>query len=409
MQESPKDISNHGGIYIILNIVDDKVKAYVGQASKFSKRDHNSDLHGGVDNSKLQKDFDNIESGKEFIYFVVKDMGCNSHKKKRNYYEKLYINLLNDKDFGFELYNEIIPKFQENDEYNRAKKELIAEFVNRFQKTPKELASMTLADREEVLESYVARRLDHSDKEYQKKFESDRFFFSRDRLCRIMGKPEKSILSLDIDEMFVSKAGNYIGEGVDQILNYETDSINRHNYCLWTIASNAVSIDTVKALCKERQKKHIDTYVLFKYTTSSVYASASSTRHPILKIDDAKKLTEKEISFLGFNKGPDGNYYVPEDIDCTAAGEKNAAAFVIQELCLINEIVNENKLKDYYSAVKKDGVYDIRKGGCQRSTFYVRAKKNIEDTQDMFLVPKYRDFCFVGKLAAPYIIKLNKE
>lgn len=417
MRELSENLSNHAGIYIILNIVDCKV--YVGQASKFNNRDHIWELEHGRDNSNLQSEYDNSELGREFVYFVAAYFENNAKSKELDFYERLYMTLL--EDFGYELYNINIPRSERTiqkleakaknieievkDEYARAKDKIIDDFKVRFQKCPKELVGLSLAERKNALEYYINHRLDYKNRDTGRDFEGDRFFFNRERICNILGSKEISICSLNIDEMFFSKAGNYIREGIDQILNYEMDSINTHNYCLWTFASNAVKTETIRSYCAKRQENNIDTYVLFSYTPSNVYASAEPYRHSCFRKKYAQKLSEAELKFLNFHKGKDGHYCIPEDIDCTAANNKSAGAFVIQELFLIKECVNE-KLYDNYKAVKEDGVYDIKAGGYQRSTYYIR---KFNDNNDMFELPKHRSFCFMGKLAAPYIIKLETE
>lgn len=241
------------------------------------------------------------------------------------------------------------------------------------------------------------------------KFAGDRFLFNRQRIQSLFNNNSRSIRSLDIDEMFISKAGNYLGEGIDQIVNYELTSINKNNYCLWTFAYNAVSHEVVKKRCVERQQMNKDIYVLFEYTPSNVYASSEQKQFGCLKKENAKELTDDELDFLSFERGKNGDLYVPADIDCTATATQSTSAFVIQELFLLDEVFDSNSFNDYYQAIRRNNeLQDISKGGFQRCTHYIKRSKDFK-LDDVLEKSVRRKFCFVGKLAAPYILLLNNK
>lgn len=394
---------DNGGIYVILNVLE--CKAYVGQATDFSKRTHINELELGIDNSNLQDDFDNIDKEREFVYFVVVDAGNKPEKRILNTYEKLYMTLM--EDLGFYLYNHNIKREDrtieklniEKDEYDTAKKALIQDFLIHFDIDPNELIESCLSRRQQALEYYVNKRLDlHSIK-------SDRFLFSRTRISNILGNEIKSINSIDISEMFFSKAGHYIGEGLDQILNYKIKSINKYGYCLWAFANNAVRTEKVRACCRDREAKGKDTYVLFKFTPSSEYASNFSYEHSCLTESSVKHLNAKDLKFLKLKQEHNGLYTLPKEIVCTASNHSSADAFVLQEMFLIKENIDEDELKKQYLAVGEHGMYDISPNKL-RSTFYIQAKNNI-DVNKLFIEAKHRTICFIGKLAPPYIITIT--
>ena len=402
--------SNSNGIYIILNIVD--WKAYVGQAAVFNNRDHKNELENGIDNDKLQMDYNNDV---EFVYYVA----CYNPDKfeEINIYERLYMTLM--EDFHFELYNEqcnnsenarnnrTIDKLNiTQSTYNEATSIFVTDFTIRFGIEPQKLFESSIERRKEAINYYANQRLTDFGK---KKFKGDIFLFSSQRLKKYFRDKTICINSLDISEMFISKAGCYLGEGIDQIVNYEMEAIDKHDYCLWTFSNQAVSYNTVKKCCEARQKQHKDTYVLFEYTISSIYANVESQRFNCLSKKYASELSDDVKEFLSFEPGKYGHYYVPEDIDCTAAGTTGAKAFVIQELLLLDGIYNSQKLNEYYKAVGSKGLYEIEKGGYQRSTFYIRNMDTNMKVSDVIEKPVRRKFCFVGKMASPYVIQLKSK
>ena len=404
------NLSNCSGIYLILNIID--WKAYVGQTVNFNNRDHIYELEKGKDRTAFQRDYD---EGTEFVYMIAYyDPYKEIKGATLDTYEQMYMTLM--ENFGFSLYNEQHNKTDQarenrsisnlgidEDFYLDAKKEFNKDFKERFGISPVELSESSNSRRKEALEYYAKERLK------LEKFAGDRFLFNRQRIQSLFNNNSRSIRSLDIDEMFISKAGNYLGEGIDQIVNYELTSINKNNYCLWTFAYNAVSHEVVKKRCVERQQMNKDIYVLFEYTPSNVYASSEQKQFGCLKKENAKELTDDELDFLSFERGKNGDLYVPADIDCTATATQSTSAFVIQELFLLDEVFDSNSFNDYYQAIRRNNeLQDISKGGFQRCTHYIKRSKDFK-LDDVLEKSVRRKFCFVGKLAAPYILLLNNK
>lgn len=404
------NLSNCSGIYLILNIID--WKAYVGQTVNFNNRDHIYELEKGKDRTAFQRDYD---EGTEFVYMIAYyDPDKEIKGATLDTYEQMYMTLM--ENFGFSLYNEQHNKTDQarenrsisnlgidEDFYLDAKKEFNKDFKERFVISPVELSESSNSRRKEALEYYAKERLK------LEKFAGDRFLFNRQRIQSLFNNNSRSIRSLDIDEMFISKAGNYLGEGIDQIVNYELTSINKNNYCLWTFAYNAVSHEVVKKRCVERQQMNKDIYVLFEYTPSNVYASSEQKQFGCLKKENAKELTDDELDFLSFERGKNGDLYVPADIDCTATATQSTSAFVIQELFLLDEVFDSNSFNDYYQAIRRNNeLQDISKGGFQRCTHYIKRSKDFK-LDDVLEKSVRRKFCFVGKLAAPYILLLNNK
>lgn len=404
------NLSNCSGIYLILNIID--WKAYVGQTVNFNNRDHIYELEKGKDRTAFQRDYD---EGTEFVYMIAYyDPDKEIKGATLDTYEQMYMTLM--ENFGFSLYNEQHNKTDQarenrsisnlgidEDFYLDAKKEFNKDFKERFGISPVELSESSNSRRKEALEYYAKERLK------LEKFAGDRFLFNRQRIQSLFNNNSRSIRSLDIDEMFISKAGNYLGEGIDQIVNYELTSINKNNYCLWTFAYNAVSHEVVKKRCVERQQMNKDIYVLFEYTPSNVYASSEQKQFGCLKKENAKELTDDELDFLSFERGKNGDLYVPDDIDCTATATQSTSAFVIQELFLLDEVFDSNSFNDHYQAIRRNNeLQDISKGGFQRCTHYIKRSKDFK-LDDVLEKSVRRKFCFVGKLAAPYILLLNNK
>lgn len=404
------NLSNCSGIYLILNIID--WKAYVGQTVNFNNRDHIYELEKGKDRTAFQRDYD---EGTEFVYMIAYyDPDKEIKGATLDTYEQMYMTLM--ENFGFSLYNEQHNKTDQarenrsisnlgidEDFYLDAKKEFNKDFKERFGISPVELSESSNSRRKEALEYYAKERVK------LEKFAGDRFLFNRQRIQSLFNNNSRSIRSLDIDEMFISKAGNYLGEGIDQIVNYELTSINKNNYCLWTFAYNAVSHEVVKKRCVERQQMNKDIYVLFEYTPSNVYASSEQKQFGCLKKENAKELTDDELDFLSFERGKNGDLYVPADIDCTATATQSTSAFVIQELFLLDEVFDSNSFNDYYQAIRRNNeLQDISKGGFQRCTHYIKRSKDFK-LDDVLEKSVRRKFCFVGKLAAPYILLLNNK
>lgn len=105
MKEAGDNISNYGGIYVILNVLECKV--YVGQSMKLNDRDHISELQNRIDNNiKLQNDYNDLK--KEFVYFIVVSYQETIEKMRLNAYEQLYIKIF--EDLGFFVYNSVKKK-----------------------------------------------------------------------------------------------------------------------------------------------------------------------------------------------------------------------------------------------------------------------------------------------------------
>lgn len=405
------NLFNSGGIYVILNILD--WKAYVGQAKNFNNRDHMYELEKGYDNTELQVDYD---KDKEFVYMILYyDPNKTPSKKELDKYEQMYMTLM--EHFGFVLYNTQCNRSEKDKEkrritslkiedelYIEAEKTFIDDFVKHFGVNPTALIDNHLDKRKNALDYYAKKRLNPKEND---SFTMERFLFNRDRIQTLLGNKTKSIYALNIEEMIISKAGTYLEEGLDQILNYELSAIHNRKYCLWTFAYQALSYDTVIKYLKDRQRKNKDTYIIFEYTPSNVYASSEPMKFDCLKKKDAKKILEKELDFLSFEQGKDGNYYVPLEINCTATSAPSTRAFVIQDLFLLDEVIDSEKLKKYYQAVRAGGLGDISEGGYQRSTHYIKDNGKDFELTDILDTKKQRKFCFAGKLAAPYIVPLH--
>ncbi len=417
MDNGMRDMANRSGIYVIVNIMD--CKAYVGQARNFSKRSHIAELAQGTDNDRLQKAYDDQEKDREFVYFIATSdkAGGIAGKNILNKYERLYMTLM--EEMGFCLYNRNIRKCDrtleklglDEEEHDRAEEALTKDFEIRFGHSPKSLKEAGEETKQQALDHYVSQRLTQQEKT-GKRLEGDRLLFNRARIKEILGGQEKSITALDLGEMFISKAGSYIGEGIDQILYYETEETRKFGYCLWTFANNAVPLETVRECCRQRGAQGKDTYVLFSFTPSAEYGSKPANKHAVLKKVEAGKLMPEELDFLHLNQGEKGQYIVPDGIDCTASGQSSSNAFVIQEFFLATEVVSESGLKEMYTTVGARGtLYDVDKGGYQRSTKYVQLKdtQNSVDYEKLCTEAKHRSFCFVGKLVAPYVVRLTQE
>lgn len=424
--ESMDDIKYFGGIYAIMNIPEWKV--YVGKAKTFNERDHAFELDKGIDSRKLQRDYD---SGVEFIYMVLyikKDLADEQIfiRDKNDYdqlneLEQMYMTLL--EEFGFDLYNEQCNNYEISSQnrsienlnikksfYEKKKMDFIDDIRERFKMNPEELSKHDR--RKEVFENYVKKYLDKNNQDkcnQDKSLYWDRIIFNRQRIQRILYDKSISIKEIDIKEMFISIAGNYVGDNIDQILNYERKTIDENGYCLWTFSANSVSAETVKQLCKERQEQEKDVYVLFIFTTSNSYAKKNAFKYNILRKKYVSKLSGQDMEFLKFDQMSYGHFSVPDGIDCTASGGKNVKAFVISELYLLDEVCDKNELEQGYVAVRENGVQEIKAGGWQRSTQYVMCKDENFDNNRAFKAPTRREFCFLGKLASPYILTLERE
>ena len=410
------NLSKKSGIYAIVNIMDSKV--YVGQAKEFNNRDHFLQLKKGNDTKRLQADYDRE---KELVYFVLGNLNQETEWNDTDLdsFEKMYMTIF--EDLQFELYNcNIQRKDREiesledfvKEQYHSAIESLNNDFFMRFGKKAKDVPKLTEEEKKKMLEKYARNRLEHQVET------SDRFFFNRNRIEKIINNPMplKKLESLNLDEFFFHKVGNYLNEGIDQII-YDRNQIIKDNkdnkdnkkYCLWAFAANAVNAETMRSLCRERAKHHTDTYVLFSITPSSKYASSKSHKQSVLKGKDWKDLATDEIAFLNLQEVGKKDYKVPNAVACTAKSSTSANAFVIQEISLIDGDIEKSKLAENYLAVNKSGnLYQhTKRKVC--STFYMRSNKKLHDNKALFETPDNKSFCFLGKLAAPYVIKLTGQ
>ena len=408
------NLSKQSGIYAIVNIMDNKV--YVGQAKKFNNRDHFLQLKKGNDNKRLQADYDR---GKELVYFVLGNLNQETEWNDTDLdsFEKMYMTIF--EDLQFELYNcNIQRKDREiesledfvKEQYYSAIESLNNDFFMRFGKKAKDVPKLTEEEKKKMLDEYA-------DKRWKQKHQvetSDRFFFNRNRIEKIIEiKNRKELESLNLDEFFFHKVGNYLNEGIDQIIYDKSQSIQdnkykyKYKYCLWGFAANAVNAETVRSLCRERAKHHTDTYVLFSITPSSKYASSKPHKQFVLKGKDCKDLTTDEIAFLNLQEAGKKDYTVPDAVACTVKSSTSANAFVIQEISLIDGDIEKSKLAEYYLAVKESGNLYQHTKRKECSTFYMRSNKKLHDNKALFETPDNKSFCLLGKLAAPYVIKLS--
>ncbi len=396
-----------GGIYIIVNVLD--AKAYVGQAKSFTKRDHISNLIEGTDNKQLQEDYEDMQKDREFVYFMIGDAGEDPNKKMLDPYEKLFMTLTEDE--GFCLYNCNIQR--EDREYNKlglsedeitkAKQELDNEFYTRFKMTPTQIVESET--RQDALENYAKQRLNGV------KFKWDRFIFNRKRISGILGEQTKSISVLDISEVHLSKAGGYIGEGIDQILFKKINNIKNNNYCLWAFANNAISEEQVRICCKKRALEGKDTYVIFSYTPSSLYADDVPYEYQMIKKGTVKGISKKELSLqdLGCEKNIKGRYILPQDVVCTGASSTSVNAFVIETLSMLEENIEVSFWENNYKAINADGnCYDVKDGGFSRSTWLLRKGTHSDAVMITNDNKSNRRICIAAKLKEPYIIKLER-
>ena len=418
------NLSKQSGIYAIVNIMDSKV--YVGQAKEFNNRDHFLQLKKGNDTKRLQADYDRE---KELVYFVLGNLNQETEWNDTDLdsFEKMYMTIF--EDLQFELYNcNIQRKDREiesledfvKEQYHSAIESLNNDFFMRFGKKAKDVPKLTEGEKKEMLEKYADKRLKHpvetsdeyADKRSKYQVEtSDRFFFNRNRIKKIIDNTMhlEDLESLNLDEFFFHKVGNYLNEGIDQIIDDRKQKIKDNEYCLWAFAANAVNAETMRSLCRERAKHHTDTYVLFSITPSSKYASSKSHKQSVLKGKDCKDLATDEIAFLNLQEVGKKDYKVPDAVACTAKSSTSANAFVIQEISLIDGDIEKSNLAENYLAVNKSGnLYQhTKRKVC--STFYMRSNKKLHDNKALFETPDNKSFCFLGKLAAPYVIKLTGQ
>ena len=113
-----------------------------------------------------------------------------------------------------------------------------------------------------------------------------------------------------------------------------------------------------------------------------------------------------EYTFLGLSK----DNLLPKEPAYTPAGKTTVNAFVIQDLFWLKETINDDEVRNQFLSVQKYGTGEI--GKSQRSTHYVQRKDQQQNIDYDTLFPngknKNRTFCFAAKLAAPYVIALER-
>lgn len=431
-------VVNESGVYIILNPVD--CKAYVGQAKTLNTRNHLPDLMKGIDNNKSL--IDDYCAGKEFVYFVLQNIGLKEtySKKSLNIFEKMYMTLVEKK--GYTLYNDPTKPLRANrqkdklakdfecvsDEWSfsfselwdKADAQLNKECRWRFGKTLEELVASP-KEREQALEYYVNRRLDPELldaklSENKKSFsfvdgfslDGDALYFNKDRINDLL-RPEapRSLSDLeDLTELFFSKAGSYIGDGLDQILAYEQRAIKKRGYCLWTFGYKQVHLETVYHCCQNRAKNGQPVFVLFRFTPSSDYASGEKYWHRF--IDERSQMLIRESSLVennSFLQDALNSNQIPDGIECTSSSPDSALAFVVKRFFPIQESIQEKPFLDSYKMVNENSCSDPNGRAKQRNTFYIRKKDEV--TPELQPETKNGVMYFAAELAAPYVVRLE--
>lgn len=439
MADLSNSIVNESGVYIIINPVD--CKAYVGQAKTLNTRNHLPDLMNGIDNSKsLINDY---RDGKEFVYFVLQNIGLKGtySKKSLNIFEKMYMTLVEEK--GFSLYNDPTKPLRKNrhkdklevdfkhvsDEWSfsfselwrKAEAQLDKECHWRFGKTLMELAASPTEERENAMDYYICNlrlnqnllnaKLSEEEKNYSSddsfSLDGDALYFNRERINNLLNtEVPRRLFELDLSELFFSKAGSYIGDGLDQILAYEQLAIKNHGYCLWTFGGNQVHLPTVYHRCQIRANTGKPVYVLFRFTASSVYASSEKYWHRI--IDKQSQRIAQECSVVennSFLQDTINSNRIPDGIECTTSSPNSALAFVVKRLFPILENIQDEPFFESYEMVNKDSCSDPNKRAKQRNTFYIRKKPGV--TPELRPEENNRVIYFAAELAAPYVVRLE--
>ena len=397
--------NNGRGIYIILNILDCKV--YVGQAKRFWKRTHLETLQRGKDNSNLQTDYNN---GSEFVYLVVRNLYDDSEDLDK--YERLYMTLL--EDFGLTLYNHNISKKDRNSEklgFNEAERlseedKIIKLFLKYFNIEPKDLVKFDSSQKICVWNCYKANRL----KRVEGSDDCDILLFDRNTIRNIIGSKEIRLASINISEMFISRAGNYVGQGLDQILYCKVEDIKKYGYCLWAFANNHVCAETVRRLCEKRRNNNEDTYACFTFTNSTTYSFSYNVSYNCLTRKTCKSIENEfsnEKEFLRL-QGIGSNLKLPDGINCTSSYRASVNAFVIQEIFPTDDVIDFDKLDEQYEAVNK---YERPYAIINSKTCFIRRKdgEKTDECNSICAEESGRQVSFIAKLAAPYVIALNQE
>ena len=119
----------------------------------------------------------------------------------------------------------------------------------------------------------------------------------RDRLSSLI---EKTITASEIntDGFFFSKAGNYLNEGIDQILRYEKKTIEKYGFCLWVVGESSVHADTVRQCCIKRAENNMDTYVFFLLLHQAYMQTVRQTDRVIRMSDINRQVYIHDYKFV---------------------------------------------------------------------------------------------------------------
>lgn len=454
METVSNSIVNESGVYIILNLVD--CKAYVGKAKKLNSRNHLPDLIKRIDNNKIL--IEDFQSGKEFVYFVLLNSGPSGgySAESLNFFEQMYMTLVESGASGAEsrfiLYNDPNKPARKNrtkeelqkkykcistelgysfsDLWDMADEQLNKEFAWRFGKNLKDLAASSETDRRNALEYYVhGRRLNkklmaakRSEEEKKRPTEDEDVFMDGDVLylnkerIKSLLEPEKAVKFCDLipelSECFFSKAGSYIGDGLEQILAYEQLSIEDYGYCLWTFGGNQLHMETVTRRCRELARGGKPIYVVFRFTPSSVYASGQKFWHRLVDKRSMKLINSMPAGDNRFLQDIKNSTKIPSGIECTTTSQSPALAFVVRRLFPIDDNIQEYPFLKAYEIVNKPDhprneprYTDPTKRSYQRNTFFICQKEGTE----VELIPEAsgRVIYFAAELAAPYVVRLE--
>lgn len=399
---------------------DEKPYAYVGKADNFSKRldSHLAEMEdalkkrGSDENINLLKHF--IE-GHELVFIPAIKLSVPDLET----YERFCMDLM--EEYGFTLDNINRGEYNLSEEVKEeCRAELEEGFQLRFETSPGLMAKASLEERKEMLEKYAGKRLE-SFEQKENTFAGDRFIFSRAYFKNKLG--EKSLAEIDLgDQFFFSKAGNYIGDGLDQIIDYESRAIAKHGYCLWTFAGNAIARETIHRVYKQWAKEDKGVYAILTMTFSQDASDGQKTRYPVLKKDEAniiKKAFEgKTEAFFGEMDEVQNGYLVADDIDVTAKGAKKkrnttCEAFVIEQLYLLDRTYNPKQVADFYGAVQGDDTFYAHRIdyiGTKRSSFFMRRKESaVGEFWKAGIEDGSNRMSFLAKLAPPYVVVLSDE
>lgn len=214
------------------------------------------------------------------------------------------------------------------------------------------------------------------------------------------------------------KVGNYVGDGLDQIIGYETQAIAKHGYSLWTFAHNAIARKTIYRAQKKWAKQDKGVYAILTMTFSPEASEGRKTRYPVLEKGAANKIKKafegKTDAFFEELEEVQNGYRVRDDIDVTAKGdEPTCEALVIEQLYLLDRTYPPKVVAAYYDAVRGDDTLYIKgidSKNNRRTSFFMRRKESAAGefwkagTED-----GSRRMSFLAKLAPPYVVVLSRD